>query len=151
MTEITAQHFVDLYPDRIIPQLNSFDYLKKFQPDKVSQNPGGFLRASIEKNYNPPIGYVSPQEQKQQERYAAVCLAGLRPGKRPLPKGGLPLGRQGADLWLDHTGSGRPVLRRRPAPKPGKRTPGTPGSTDRYKRLVQASGILDPIGRPSDG
>jgi len=62
VTEAIAIDLVKQYPDRIIPQTNYFDFLKKNYNNKVSQNPAGFLRVSIEQNYATPPNYLSPEE-----------------------------------------------------------------------------------------
>src|SRR5207244_3302443 len=52
-------------PDRMRQQLEVFDWLVAKRDPKVSRNPVGFLVSSIQSDYSPPKGYVSPVEREQ--------------------------------------------------------------------------------------
>ena len=71
ITEATAQDLVKQFPDNIQNQINYFDFLVESHSEKVSQNPAGFLRTSIEKNYNAPANYISPEARQEQAHKAA--------------------------------------------------------------------------------
>lgn len=64
ITEITAHELVEKYPDRIMKQVDVFDYLTEKKDPKVSKNPAGFLCKSIEKDFAAPKSYIS-KEQRQ--------------------------------------------------------------------------------------
>lgn len=49
----------------VADQLEVFDYLKSTKTSAEFSNPAGFLRASIEKNYAAPAGYISRAERQR--------------------------------------------------------------------------------------
>lgn len=52
---------------RVADHLEVFDHLRSINSFLVSKNPAGFLRASIEKNFAPPDGYVSRAERQRRK------------------------------------------------------------------------------------
>lgn len=52
-------------PKVVADQLEVFDYLKSSKTSAELSNPAGFLRASIEKNYAAPAGYISRAERQR--------------------------------------------------------------------------------------
>lgn len=62
VTEVVAHELVVRYPDRIIKQVEIFDYLLEIKDTKVSKNPAGFLCKSIEKDFASPKGFMTKEE-----------------------------------------------------------------------------------------
>jgi hypothetical protein len=52
----------------VADKLEVFDYLRESSSPLLSKNPAGFLRASIEKNFAPPSGYVSRAERQRRRQ-----------------------------------------------------------------------------------
>ena len=58
----------DYSTDQIQKQIEIFDYLVKIKSQLVAKNPAGFLRKSIEENYQPPSEYNRKQEKEITEQ-----------------------------------------------------------------------------------
>lgn len=72
----TARRLVNAYPnEQICRQIEVFDWLKKKKSPLVGKNPAGFLRKSIEENYQPPEEYCSYLEKKLQRLEAEKAMA----------------------------------------------------------------------------
>jgi hypothetical protein len=57
----------------IADKLEFFDHLRSSNSPLLSKNPAGFLRASIEKNFAPPAGYISRAERQRRKDEEAVA------------------------------------------------------------------------------
>jgi hypothetical protein len=69
ITKLTAQRLINDYStDQIQKQIEIFDYLVKIKSQLVAKNPAGFLRESIEENYQPPSEYNRKQEKEITEQ-----------------------------------------------------------------------------------
>jgi hypothetical protein len=69
ITESVAENLISSYPsDQIQKQIKIFDYLVKIKSQLVAKNPAGFLRKSIEENYQPPAEYNRRQEKEITEQ-----------------------------------------------------------------------------------
>ena len=69
ITESVADILVNDYStDQIQKQIEIFDYLVKIKSPLVAKNPAGFLRKSIEENYQPPSEYNRKQEREEAEQ-----------------------------------------------------------------------------------
>ena len=69
ITESVADILVNDYStDQIQKQIEIFDYLVKIKSPLVAKNPAGFLRKSIEENYQPPTEYNRKQEKEITEQ-----------------------------------------------------------------------------------
>lgn len=74
ISEYTAKKLVKSYPsEQIQRQIKVFDWLKLRKNPLLKNNPVGFLRKSIEENYQPPQEYLDQREgetkeQKKQDR-----------------------------------------------------------------------------------
>jgi hypothetical protein len=65
ITESVADILVNDYStDQIQKQIEIFDHLVKTKSQLVAKNPAGFLRKSIEENYQPPSEYNRKQEKE---------------------------------------------------------------------------------------
>ena len=65
ITESVAESLISFYPsDQIQKQMEIFDYLVKTKSPLLTKNPAGFLRKSIEENYQPPSEYNRKQERE---------------------------------------------------------------------------------------
>ena len=68
MTASTAAELVAGYPEgRIAAQVEHFDWLRAEHPKKIKESPGGYLAASIRKDYATPEGFVSRAERAGRE------------------------------------------------------------------------------------
>lgn len=69
ITESVAENLINSYPsDQIQKQIEIFDHLVKTNSPLVAKNPAGFLRKSIEENYQPPSEYNRKQEKEITEQ-----------------------------------------------------------------------------------
>jgi len=69
ITGTTAGKLVKDYPiDQIQRQMDVFDWLKQRNSPMLSKNPAGFLRKSIEEDYQPPEEYLSYKETESQRQ-----------------------------------------------------------------------------------
>ena len=72
VTPSTAEHTAKNFPvERILSQLEVFDWLVAQKDPKVFRNPAGFLISSIKSEYAPPREFVSREERAQRESQAA--------------------------------------------------------------------------------
>lgn len=74
ITKLVAQTLLKGHGEKAIAdKLEIFDHLVVERSPMVSKNPAGFLRASIEKDYSPPSGYISRAEKRRikQEEFEA--------------------------------------------------------------------------------
>lgn len=58
----------------VADKLEVFDHLRAASSPMLAKNPAGFLRASIEKNFAPPTGYVSRAERQRRKQEQAATL-----------------------------------------------------------------------------
>jgi hypothetical protein len=71
ITRIVARRLLDAHGEKVVAdKLEIFDHLRAEQSPMVTKNPAGFLRSSIEKNFEPPAGYVSRAERQRQKQEA---------------------------------------------------------------------------------
>jgi len=69
ITESVAENLINSYPpDQIQKQIEIFDHLVETNSPLVAKNPAGFLRKSIEENYQPPAEYNRKQEKEITEQ-----------------------------------------------------------------------------------
>jgi len=69
ITEKTAKKLIKKYPiEQIKTQISYFDYLVNIQSPNIQKNPAGFLRKSIEENYNAPVEYKSPEQIEKKKK-----------------------------------------------------------------------------------
>lgn len=68
ITEKVAEVLVRKYPDRISDKIKVCDWLKKGEDNRVSKNPAGYLRKSIEENYPLPDDYVAYIKEEKARR-----------------------------------------------------------------------------------
>jgi plasmid replication initiation protein len=68
ITSGAVARLVDKFPHRIEKQVEIFDWIKEHQPATISDNPAGFLRRMIEKDWSAPDGFVSQTEQEEKRR-----------------------------------------------------------------------------------
>ncbi len=69
ITEKTAKKLIKKYPiEQIKTQISYFDYLINIQSPNIQKNPAGFLRKSIEENYNAPVEYKSPAQIEKKKK-----------------------------------------------------------------------------------
>jgi len=59
-----ALRLAERYPDRVVKQVEVFDWMTSAGTGKVKTNPAGFLRKSIEDDYQPPPGFISDAEKQ---------------------------------------------------------------------------------------
>jgi hypothetical protein len=71
ITRSTAELLAKKYPDRVQKKVEVFDYLVETGSDLISKNPSGFLRKSIEEDYQSPPGF-RPVAELRAEREAAA-------------------------------------------------------------------------------
>jgi len=72
LTEATARKLVKNYStERIQRQMEIFDWLVEHGSPLVRKNPAGYLRKSIEENYEPPADYLRWQEREVAEQKKA--------------------------------------------------------------------------------
>jgi len=65
VTKITAQQLINDYSiEQIQKQIEIFDCLVENKSPLIAKNPAGFLRRSIEENYQPPAEYNKKQERE---------------------------------------------------------------------------------------
>jgi plasmid replication initiation protein len=65
ITEAGAAKIVESYPThQIEKQIEVFDWLKERKSKLVEKNPAGFLRKSIEENYQPPMEYIDHRDRR---------------------------------------------------------------------------------------
>jgi hypothetical protein len=78
ITESVAENLINSYPpDQIQKQIEIFDHLVKTNSPLVAKNPAGFLRKSIEENYQPPAEYNRKQEKEITEQKRAQEIMGI--------------------------------------------------------------------------
>jgi len=66
ITETAARHLVKKYPkERIERQITCYDWLVVHKTPLIDKNPAGFLRKSIEENYDPPVGYNEDKHREE--------------------------------------------------------------------------------------
>jgi plasmid replication initiation protein len=66
ITKTAARHLVKKYPAKQIEgQVASFDWLVDQKSPLIGKNPAGFLRKSIEENYEPPTGYTEDKNREE--------------------------------------------------------------------------------------
>ena len=71
ITETAARKLVREHPiDQIHKQIEVFDWLKETKSQSVATNAPGFLRKSIEENYQPPDEYVKYRDRQTKHREA---------------------------------------------------------------------------------
>lgn len=74
ITRIVARGLLGRHDEKLVAdKLEVFDHLLSTKSELVTKNPAGFLRASIEKDFAPPAGYVSRadrQRRKEEEQDA---------------------------------------------------------------------------------
>ena len=71
ITNRAAKALVINYPiDQIQRQIEVFDWLRERKSVLVGKNPAGFLRKSIEENYQPPEEYIEYRDRKAREQEA---------------------------------------------------------------------------------
>lgn len=68
ITGKVAEVLVREYPDRISEKIKVFDWLKKAEDNRISKNPAGYLRKSIEENYPPPDDYVASIKEEKSRK-----------------------------------------------------------------------------------
>jgi hypothetical protein len=69
VTEIVATELVKKYSTQQIErQVEVFDWLLEVRSPLLEKNPPGFLRKSIEENYQPPKEYLDQQNRKDKEQ-----------------------------------------------------------------------------------
>lgn len=69
ITQTTAKELVKDYAiSQIQDQITVFDWLVEKKSPLVQKNPAGFLRKSIEENYQPPKEYINRQNKKDREQ-----------------------------------------------------------------------------------
>ena len=68
ITPGAAARLADEFSHRIEKQVEVFDWIKEHQPATISDNPAGFLRRMIEKDWAAPDGFVSQAEQEEENR-----------------------------------------------------------------------------------
>jgi hypothetical protein len=69
ITKRVANTLVSNYSiDQIQTQIEIFDWLVRNKSSLVEKNPAGFLRKSIEDDYQPPKGYLDQQNRKEKEQ-----------------------------------------------------------------------------------
>lgn len=69
ITESVAESLISSYPsDQIQKQIEVFDCLVENKSPLVAKNPAGFLRKSIEENYQPPAEFNKRQEREEAEQ-----------------------------------------------------------------------------------
>lgn len=68
---VAAELVLEFSADRIVGQLEVFDWLVEKKDSKVTRNSSGFLVASIRSEYAPPKGYVGREERQQKADAAA--------------------------------------------------------------------------------
>ncbi len=75
----SALKIVKTHPDRIREKVETFDWLAEADSNLIDKNPAGYLRKSIEENWDPPPGFVSKaeRERKAQEKEKASLLEDL--------------------------------------------------------------------------
>jgi hypothetical protein len=69
VTNATAKKLIENYPaEDIDKHIIIFDWLKEKGSSLVKKNPAGFLRKSIEENYQPPKEYLDQQNRKDKKQ-----------------------------------------------------------------------------------
>jgi hypothetical protein len=62
VTGKTAEELAAAYPDRILPKVEVFDWLRVRKDRRIQKSPAGFLVNSVRKNYEDPNGFESAAE-----------------------------------------------------------------------------------------
>ena len=72
VTASTAEQTAANYPaERIMTQLEVFDWLVEQKDPKVSRNPAGFLITAIKSEYVPPKGFEGREARERKVKQAA--------------------------------------------------------------------------------
>ncbi len=79
ITAASAKALVEKHPNQVNRKMEVFDWLVKTDSSLIEKNPAGYLRKSIEENWQPPSGFVSKtdREKKAQEKEKASLLEDL--------------------------------------------------------------------------
>jgi hypothetical protein len=68
ITDTIAIKLAKEYPNRIEKKISEFDYIVQNKYHLLHKSPSGFLRKSIEGNWEPPKGYVTLDQRKKIEK-----------------------------------------------------------------------------------
>ena len=75
ITRSTAQRLAKAKPETLIEHKTLvFDWLTETQSHLIKKNPAGYLRKSIEDEYEDPGGYISPEKRKRKQQQQEKLL-----------------------------------------------------------------------------
>lgn len=114
VTTSTAAELVREFPEeRILAQVEQFDWLAEKQPKKVTENPGGYLVSAIRNAYAAPKGFESKADRQRREEVEAARRRAEREEARKLRAEKTredELDRQAKELWDSLTEAEREQL-----------------------------------------
>lgn len=80
VTSASAREITDKYPERVTEKMEAFDWLMRTNSSLIETNPAGYLRKSIEEDWQLPPGFTpkAEQQKKAEKQRKAKLLKELK-------------------------------------------------------------------------